>query len=49
LAGLGACDLIAFVPTTDLARAWTTPGGDRVAWFEDPDGNTASITQFVRV
>jgi catechol 2,3-dioxygenase-like lactoylglutathione lyase family enzyme len=125
---LGACDLIAFVPTTDLARArtfyagslglpfvsespfacvfqangtmlrvtlvpevaaapytvlgwavtdiesaardlaergvalqqyegvaqddlgiWTTPSGDRVAWFQDPDGNTLSITQFVSV
>ena len=25
---------------------WTTPGGDRVAWFADPDGNTLSLTQF---
>ena len=25
---------------------WTTPGGDRVAWFEDPDGNTLSLTSF---
>ncbi len=25
---------------------WTTPGGDRIAWFTDPDGNTLSITQF---
>ncbi|HEX3589844.1 MAG TPA: VOC family protein [Pseudonocardiaceae bacterium] len=24
---------------------WTTPGGDRVAWFADPDGNTLSLTQ----
>lgn len=21
-----------------------TPGGDRVAWFADPDGNTISLT-----
>jgi catechol 2,3-dioxygenase-like lactoylglutathione lyase family enzyme len=25
---------------------WTTPGGDRVAWFGDPDGNTLSLTEF---
>jgi catechol 2,3-dioxygenase-like lactoylglutathione lyase family enzyme len=25
---------------------WRTPGGDLVAWFPDPDGNTLSLTQF---
>jgi len=25
---------------------WTTPGGDQVAWFGDPDGNTLSLTTF---
>jgi catechol 2,3-dioxygenase-like lactoylglutathione lyase family enzyme len=30
----------------DGAGVWTTPGGDRVAWFHDPDGNTLSLTQF---
>ena len=25
---------------------WTTPGGDRVAWFSDIDGNVLSLTQF---
>jgi len=25
---------------------WTAPGGARVAWFKDPDGNTLSITEF---
>ena len=25
---------------------WTTPGGDKVAWFTDPDGNILSLTQF---
>ena len=30
----------------DGTGVWTTPGGDRVAWFKDPDGNTLSITQF---
>jgi catechol 2,3-dioxygenase-like lactoylglutathione lyase family enzyme len=30
----------------DSAGVWTTPGGDQVAWFRDPDGNTLSLTQF---
>jgi catechol 2,3-dioxygenase-like lactoylglutathione lyase family enzyme len=25
---------------------WTTPGGDQVAWFTDPDGNVLSLTRF---
>ncbi len=25
---------------------WTSPGGARVAWFRDPDGNTLSLTEF---
>ena len=24
---------------------WTAPGGTKVAWFTDPDGNTLSISQ----
>jgi len=24
---------------------WTTPGGDRIAWFLDLDGNTLSLTE----
>ena len=31
----------------DDAGIWTSPSGDRVAWFEDPDGNLLSVTQFV--
>jgi catechol 2,3-dioxygenase-like lactoylglutathione lyase family enzyme len=31
----------------DAAGIWTAPEGDRVAWFEDPDGNLLSLTQFV--
>ncbi|HEY7916602.1 MAG TPA: VOC family protein [Acidimicrobiales bacterium] len=31
----------------DERGIWTTPGGDRVAWFTDPDGNTLSLTSFV--
>lgn len=30
----------------DERGIWTTPGGDRVAWFTDPDGNTLSLTGF---
>jgi catechol 2,3-dioxygenase-like lactoylglutathione lyase family enzyme len=30
----------------DAYGVWTTPGGDRIAWFPDPDGNTLSLTQF---
>jgi catechol 2,3-dioxygenase-like lactoylglutathione lyase family enzyme len=30
----------------DALGIWRTPGGDLVAWFEDPDGNTLSVTQF---
>jgi catechol 2,3-dioxygenase-like lactoylglutathione lyase family enzyme len=26
---------------------WTAPGGDKVAWFADPDGNILSLTQFL--
>jgi catechol 2,3-dioxygenase-like lactoylglutathione lyase family enzyme len=29
----------------DELGIWTTPGGDKVAWFKDPDGNTLSIAQ----
>jgi hypothetical protein len=28
----------------DDNRIWT-PGGDKVAWFTDPDGNILSLTQ----
>lgn len=24
---------------------WTSPNGNKVAWFKDPDGNTLSISQ----
>jgi len=32
--------------TQDDLGIWTTPGGDLVAWFKDPDGNTLSLTTF---
>ena len=31
----------------DSDGVWTTPGGDKVAWFTDPDGNVLSLTQFL--
>jgi catechol 2,3-dioxygenase-like lactoylglutathione lyase family enzyme len=24
---------------------WTTPNGDKVAWFKDPDGNVLSVSE----
>jgi catechol 2,3-dioxygenase-like lactoylglutathione lyase family enzyme len=30
----------------DRDGVWATPGGDKVAWFPDPDGNILSLTQF---
>ncbi len=27
---------------------WTTPNGDKVAWFKDPDGNVLSLSQHKR-
>src|SRR2546421_12582317 len=32
----------------DEQGIWTTPNGDRVVWFKDPDGNTLSLTEPVR-
>jgi catechol 2,3-dioxygenase-like lactoylglutathione lyase family enzyme len=30
----------------DAEGVWTSPSGDRIAWFTDPDGNVLSLTQF---
>jgi catechol 2,3-dioxygenase-like lactoylglutathione lyase family enzyme len=30
----------------DEQGIWTAPGGDRIAWFKDPDGNRLSLTEF---
>ena len=35
-----------FVQDRELG-IWTAPGGDKVAWFKDPDGNILSIAQHV--
>lgn len=29
----------------DARGIWTAPGGARIAWFRDPDGNVLSLTQ----
>lgn len=29
----------------DELEIWTAPGGARVAWFKDQDGNTLSVSQ----
>jgi catechol 2,3-dioxygenase-like lactoylglutathione lyase family enzyme len=29
----------------DERGVWTAPGGARIAWFRDPDGNTLSLDQ----
>ena len=34
------------IPGQDELGIWTAPGGTRVAWFKDPDGNLLSVTQF---
>ena len=31
----------------DAQGIWTAPGGDKVAWFLDPDGNNLSLAQHV--
>lgn len=31
----------------DANGVWTTPNGDKVAWFKDPDGNILSVSQHV--
>ncbi len=33
-----------FVQDKELG-VWTTPNGDKVAWFKDPDGNVLSVSQ----
>lgn len=31
----------------DELGIWTAPGGDKVAWFKDPDGNILSVSEHV--
>ena len=34
------------LPDQNEHGVWTAPGGAKIAWFKDPDGNTLSVTQF---
>jgi hypothetical protein len=31
----------------DELGIWTAPTGDKVAWFQDPDGNILSVSEHV--
>jgi catechol 2,3-dioxygenase-like lactoylglutathione lyase family enzyme len=39
-------DRYGFMPT-DGPPIWTAPGGAKVAWFKDPDGNVLSLSVHV--
>ena len=30
----------------DVTGVWTAPGGAKIAWFRDPDGNLLSLTEW---
>lgn len=30
----------------DALGVWTTPDGNKIAWFSDPSGNTLSLTEY---
>ncbi len=34
------------LPDQDEHGIWRSPTGARVAWFQDPDGNNLSVTEF---
>jgi catechol 2,3-dioxygenase-like lactoylglutathione lyase family enzyme len=38
------CEKYSFLKQDDLG-IWTSPGGSKVAWFKDPDGNILSLTE----
>ena len=33
----------------DALGIWTTPDGNKIAWFKDPSGNILSLTEYVKV
>lgn len=39
-----ACERYPFLQQ-DAHDIWEAPGGARIAWFKDPDGNLLSVTQ----
>ena len=38
------CEKYDFLEQDNLG-VWASPGGSKVAWFKDPDGNVLSLTQ----
>jgi hypothetical protein len=38
-----SCEIYSFIEQ-DKSGIWTAPGGTRVAWFKDPDGNLLSLS-----
>ncbi|MFN8026112.1 MAG: VOC family protein [Acidimicrobiia bacterium] len=38
-----ACERFGGMEQDDLG-VWTAPGGDRIAWFRDPDGHLLSVS-----
>ena len=32
----------------DEQDVWTTPDGNKIAWFSDPEGNTLSLTEITK-
>jgi catechol 2,3-dioxygenase-like lactoylglutathione lyase family enzyme len=40
------CERFGFFEQDELG-IWTSPTGDKVAWFKDPDGNILSLSQHV--
>jgi predicted enzyme related to lactoylglutathione lyase len=38
------CEKYNFLEQDELG-IWTSPGGSKVAWFKDPDGNVLSLTE----
>jgi catechol 2,3-dioxygenase-like lactoylglutathione lyase family enzyme len=39
------CEKYDFMDQDELG-IWNSPGGSKVAWFKDPDGNVLSLTQY---
>ena len=48
LVGRGAVMLRADGIPQDARGIWDTGAGARVCWFKDPDGNTLSLTEWIR-
>jgi catechol 2,3-dioxygenase-like lactoylglutathione lyase family enzyme len=36
------------LPNQDESGVWIAPGGDKIAWFKDPDGNILSLSEHVK-